>query len=148
MITNQSAPSAAVVPILIYEDVAKAIDWLCGAFGFRERLRSADRAGVVGHAQLVAGGGDIMIGRAGGPFTAPPDGHVHQYVLIAVDEVNRHFEHAKASGARIMQPPEDMPFGVRHYTAADLAGHWWTFSQNIADVHPSAWGAVVKDASR
>jgi uncharacterized glyoxalase superfamily protein PhnB len=90
-------------------------------------------------------GGDIMIGRAGGPFSAPPPGHVHQYVLVRVDDVDRHFAAAKAFGAEIIQVPEDMPFGVRHYTAGDLNGHWWTFSQNIADVPPQAWGAVVKE---
>jgi uncharacterized glyoxalase superfamily protein PhnB len=34
MITNRSAPTATVVPILVYDDVARAIDWLCAAFGF------------------------------------------------------------------------------------------------------------------
>jgi len=42
-IVNRSAPSGTVVPVLVYEDVATAIDWLCGAFGFRERLRAAGR---------------------------------------------------------------------------------------------------------
>ena len=37
--TNRSAPASTVVPILVYEDVNAAIDWLCGAFGFTERLR-------------------------------------------------------------------------------------------------------------
>ena len=144
MTVNQSAPAAPIVPIIIYPDVGKALDWLCGAFGFRERLRAAGRDGVVGHAQLMAGEGDLMIGRAGGPFSAPPPGHVHQYVLVTVDDVDRHCERAKAFGAQIVQPPEDMPFGVRQYTASDLDGHWWTFSQNIADVPPQAWGAVLK----
>ena len=143
MIANQSAPGAPVVPILIYPDVPAAIDWLCRVFGFRERLRAAGRDGVVGHAQLLAGAGDLMIGRAGGPFRVPPRDSVYQYVLVDVDDVDKHFERAKASGAQIIQPPEDMPFGVRQYTAADLAGHWWTFSQNIADVHPSVWGATL-----
>ena len=40
-IVNRSAPTATVVPVLIYEDVAKAIVWLCEAFGFSERLRAA-----------------------------------------------------------------------------------------------------------
>lgn len=31
---HRSAPKATVVPILIYEDVAKASSWLNGAFGF------------------------------------------------------------------------------------------------------------------
>ena len=30
--SNRSAPSATVVPILVYEDVATAIEWLCGVF--------------------------------------------------------------------------------------------------------------------
>lgn len=143
LIANRSAPSSTVVPILIYEDVPKAIDWLCGAFGFAERLRAADRDGVVGHAQLSIAEGAVMIGRAGGPFKVPASGGVSQYVLIGVDDVDRHFEHAKAFGAHIVQAPEDMPFGVRHYTVSDLGGHWWTFSQNIADVPPQEWGAVV-----
>ena len=143
MIVNRSAPAAPVVPIVIYPDVGAAIDWLCGTFGFRERLHAAGRDGVISHAQLVAGGGDIMIGRAGGPFSAPPENHVHQYVLVAVDDVDRHFERARTRGARIIEPLQDMPFGTRHYTAADLAGHWWTFSQNIGDVDPATWGATL-----
>jgi uncharacterized glyoxalase superfamily protein PhnB len=141
---NRSAPTAAVVPILVYTDVAKAIHWLCSAFGFEERLRASDRNGVIGHAQLNIGEGTVMIGRAGGPFTPMRSGELHQYVLVNVEHVDEHFERAKRHGANILQPPEDMPFGVRHYTASDLEGHWWTFSQNIADVDPSAWGAVLK----
>ena len=53
MVVNRSAPKATVVPILVYEDVGQAVDWLCDAFGFRERLR-AGRSGLatVLHAQL------------------------------------------------------------------------------------------------
>src|SRR5882672_2072397 len=50
-------------------------------------------------------------------------------------------EHAKQCGAHIVQPPTDMPFGERVYTARDHEGHWWTFSQHIADVAPEEWGA-------
>ena len=144
MISNRSAPRAAIVPILIYPDVNAAVTWLCDAFGFQERLRAAGRDGVVTHAQLVTGTGDIMMGRAGGPFAAPEPDRVHQYVLVQIEDVDAHFERAKARGARILQPLEDMPFGTRHYTAADPAGHWWTFSQNVADVAPETWGAVVR----
>jgi uncharacterized glyoxalase superfamily protein PhnB len=138
--TNRSAPAATVVPVVIYEDVAKAIDWLCAAFGFSERLR-AERDGVVGHAQLAVREGAIMLGRQGGAFRSPRGTHVSQYVHVTVDDVDRHFEQAKAAGARIVQPPTDMPFGERQYTAQDLAGHWWTLSQHVADVLPEAWGA-------
>ncbi|MGH9341367.1 MAG: hypothetical protein ACRD1R_17715 [Acidobacteriota bacterium] len=36
----------------------------------------------------------------------------------------------------MVQPPTDMPFGERQYTVQDYAGHWWTFSQDIADLPP------------
>jgi uncharacterized glyoxalase superfamily protein PhnB len=65
VITNRSAPAATGVPILVYADVGKAVDWLCRAFGFRERLR-VQHGGSVAHAQLVVGDGAIMMGRQGG----------------------------------------------------------------------------------
>ena len=142
MATNRSAPTATIVPILIYEDVGEAIHWLCRVFGFSERLRS-ERDGVIGHAQLTVAEGAIMLGRQGGPFKSPSDNEVGQYVLVHVDDIDRHYEHAKASGARIVQGPTDMPFGERQYTAQDFAGHWWTFSQHVADVAPEEWGAIT-----
>jgi uncharacterized glyoxalase superfamily protein PhnB len=145
VVVNQSAPAASVVPILIYADVAKAIDWLSAAFGFKERLR-AERQGIVGHAQLVVADGAIMLGRQGAEYHPPRPGEVQQYVHVTVENADAHFERAKKAGARIVQPPHDMPFGERQYTAEDPEGHRWTFSQHIADVPPQAWGAVVANA--
>lgn len=140
MISNQSAPSATVVPILVYEDAAKAVEWLCRAFGFKERLR-AERGGVLFHAQLVVGDGAIMLGRRGAEFTPPREGEVSQYVHVSVEDVVAHREQALRSGARIVNDVADMPFGERQYTAADPEGHRWTFSQHVADVSPETWGA-------
>jgi uncharacterized glyoxalase superfamily protein PhnB len=39
VIVNRSVPRAFVIPVLTYEDVAEASEWLCRAFGFKERLR-------------------------------------------------------------------------------------------------------------
>lgn len=142
MLVNRSAPSATVVPILIYEDVAQAIDWLCEAFGFTERLR-AEREGVVGHAQLTVGEGAIMLGRQGGPYRAARGGEASAYVHVTVSNVDHHVERAKKLGAKIIQPPTNMPFGERQYMVEDLGGHWWTFSQHVADVDPEEWGAKV-----
>jgi uncharacterized glyoxalase superfamily protein PhnB len=143
MVENQSAPSATVVPILVYADVAKAVAWLCNAFGFVERLR-VEHGGGVNHAQLVVGSdGAIMLGRQGAEYRPPRTGEVCQFVHIAVDDVDRHYEHAKAAGARILAPPHDMPFGERQYTAEDPEGHRWVFSQHVADVPPERWGAKL-----
>ena len=141
-IVNRSAPTATVVPVLVYEDVAKAIGWLCEAFGFSERLRAARPDGPITHAQLSIAEGAVMLGASGAEFRPPRTDEVNQYVLVHVEDVDQHFEQAKQFGARIVQPPADMPFGERVYTAEDLAGHRWTFSQSIADVPPEQWGAT------
>jgi uncharacterized glyoxalase superfamily protein PhnB len=142
MITNRSAPTATVVPILVYVDVAQALEFLTRAFGFKERLR-AEWGGSISHAQMDIGECSIMMGKQGGPFTAPAGDTVSQYATVHIDDIEEHFARAKAEGATILKEPEDMPFGVRQYTAKDIGGHWWTFSQNIRDVDPADWGAKV-----
>ncbi len=151
VLANRSRPPGDVIPTLYYEDVEKAIDWLCGAFAFTERFRYGP-PGSVGGAQLVAGGGIVMVskGRVGqGPgwgdnatFKPPPDGEISVLISVHVEDVDRHFEQAKQYGARIVHPPETYPFGERQYTAEDIAGHRWAFSQSVADVAPEAWGAT------
>ncbi len=148
--TNRSAPPGAIVPSLIYRDVSQAIDWLCAAFGFSERLRNP-ATGAAGHAQLVAGDGGIVLGKSrvgqaatwgdNAEFRPPVPGVVSQTLSVRVDDVDQHFERAKKYGARILHPPTDYPYGERQYTAEDLEGHRWTFTQSIADVDPQTWGA-------
>jgi uncharacterized glyoxalase superfamily protein PhnB len=147
-VVNRSAPKATVVPILIYEDVAKAISWLNGAFGFIERLRAARPDGAVMHGQLSIGEGAIMMGAAGGEYHPPRPNEVNQYVHVHVEDVDRHFDHAKQFGARIVKPPNNMPFGERQYVAEDSAGHRWVFSQSVADVAPEQWGATKSQSKK
>jgi uncharacterized glyoxalase superfamily protein PhnB len=142
MVVNRSAPRATVVPILVYEDVGKAIDWLCDTFGFKERLRAAVPGGSVTHAQLDIAEGAVMLGRRGGEFRPPRPDEVSQYVTVHVEDVDKHCEHARQCGARILKSPANMPFGERQYSIEDLGGHRWTFSQSIADVAPADWGAI------
>jgi uncharacterized glyoxalase superfamily protein PhnB len=139
VVVNRSVPRAAVIPVLTYDDVAEASDWLCRAFGFKERLRIGDH-----RAQLVFGDGAVILtaGRTERRVTANPVTHA---VLMRVDDADRHHEQAKHSGARILQPPADYPYGERQYSALDLAGHHWTFSQSIADVDPASWGGIATD---
>jgi hypothetical protein len=34
-------------------------------------------------------------------------------------------------------------YGERQYTAADPAGHQWTFSETLDDVDPASWGGTL-----
>ena len=149
MIANRSVPTASVIPVLAYVDVPEAAEWLCRAFGFRERLR-------LGHhrAQLVVGDGAVIVvqldatGReaAGAPVTRTDT--VTHAVHVRVADARAHHDDAIRAGARILQRPADHPYGERQYTAEDPGGHRWTFSESIADVDPADWGGTLIDDSK
>jgi uncharacterized glyoxalase superfamily protein PhnB len=132
---NRSFPPGTVIPELAYPDVGQAVAWLCRAFGFRERLRIADH-----RAQLTIGRGSIVVI---GPREVDASGMTSHSIMVQVEDVASHCERARTFGARIVREPADHVFGERQYTAEDLAGHVWTFSQSIADVHPKDWGGTL-----
>ena len=127
-----------MIPVLTYDDVAEASAWLCRAFGFKERLRIGDH-----RVQLVFGDGAVIL-TAGRTESPAADDAVTHAVHVRVEDADRHHEQAKRSGARILQAPTDYPYGERQYSALDLAGHHWTFSESIADVDPASWGGVAE----
>ena len=151
MVANRSRPRG-IIPTLYYEDVAKAIDWLCGAFGCAERFRYGPQDHVAG-AQLTAGDGVVMlsVARVGqsprwedkAEFGPPRDREVTVVLSVHVEDVDQHFERAQQFGARIVHEPETYNFGERQYTAEDVAGYRWSFSQSISDVAPEEWGATT-----
>ena len=127
---NRSVPDATVIPELAYADVPEASDWLCRAFGFEVRLRIGDH-----RVQLTLGDGAVIVTEVGErPGTSR--------VLVRVEDADAHHDRASGAGARILNPPTDYPYGERQYSAEDLGGHRWTFSQSIADVDPTSWGAT------
>jgi uncharacterized glyoxalase superfamily protein PhnB len=132
---NRSVPAASVIPVLAYPDVVESANWLCRAFGFRIRLRIANH-----RIQLEYGDGALIVSEAANPV-ARPSGHS---ILVRVEDADAHFSKAAAAGARILSSPETYEFGERQYTAEDLAGHVWTFSQSVLDVDPAAWGGVLE----
>jgi uncharacterized glyoxalase superfamily protein PhnB len=132
-----------MIPMLTYEDVGAAADWLSTAFGFRpsgEQYR--DDEGRVTHAELAYGDGEVMLG-FGSPEYRSPRRHAQECeqaakwldnpyvvdgVLVQVEDLDAHLERARTAGAEILRGPDDQPFG-RLYTAADVEGHRWMFVQ-------------------
>jgi uncharacterized glyoxalase superfamily protein PhnB len=130
-------------PMVSYEDVAAAIDWLGDAFGFRvDGERFTDDDGRVTHAQLGLDGAVVMVGWPGPDYRSPAH-HAEECeqarrwlatpwvidgVHVSVDDVDAHYQRAKDAGATILREIEDLPFG-RLYSAADLEGHRWMFMQ-------------------
>jgi uncharacterized glyoxalase superfamily protein PhnB len=146
-VSNRSMPPGTIIPEFLYEDLEAAVQWLCRTFGFKERLRIGNH-----RSQLVLGGASfIAVAKPTGPASfssyiadqKPLQGEVTHSIMVRVEDVERHYEHVQRCGARIINPPTDFPYGERQYTAEDLAGHRWTFSQSIADVDPGEWGGVL-----
>jgi uncharacterized glyoxalase superfamily protein PhnB len=145
------------VPMLSFEDVGAAAEWLARAFGFRERLRYTEGDGRVTHAELELGDGVVMLGNPGPDYQSPARhrqvcAHARRWsavpfvidgVHVFVDDVDAHFERARAAGATILSELEDTPFGDRHYRVEDIEGHRWMFGQRVRDVAPEEWGATV-----
>ena len=139
---------STVVPMLAYEDGPAAIDWLVQAFGFAEESRIVDSSGRIGHAELRLGDGSIFLATPTPDYESPRHHREHctaaatwsrvPYVIdgvcVQVDDVDAHFERAKAAGAGILSEPADQPgIGIRHYRVEDLEGHRWMFEGPMRD---------------
>ena len=139
---NRTMPPSTVIPQLVYDDVVEAIEWLCDTFGFAELWR------VDGHRARLAFGNGVVIVADNDPShgRAPPsDGGLRSYsIMIKVENVDAHHDHARRQGARVLSPPTDYSYGERQYSVEDLAGHHWTFTQAIADLAPEDWGGTSK----
>ncbi len=131
MKTNNSMPPGVIIPKIPYADITEAADWLCRVFGFKKRLQIGNH-----RFQLLFNDASIVVIEGREPIHPSS-------VMVHVADVNEHYERAASAGARIVSPPTDYPFGERQYTANDLAGHRWTFSQTIADVDPATWGGII-----
>jgi len=140
MKTNRSIPQATVMPVLIYPDVREAVSWLCEAFGFEERLQIGENH----RSQLRIGDGAVIIGDVRNDRRPPRPGEVTHQVMVRIENAKAHCKHAREHGARILMEPTDFEYGERQYTAEDLAGHQWTFTETLNDVDPKEWGGLAK----
>ena len=137
MPANPPEDMPRITPYLLYADVDAALDWLTKAFGFRERLRLPGPDGKANHAEMELRDGVVMMGNPGADYKNPKAvGHATQLVFVYVDDVDKHFERAKAAGATILAELEDKFYGDRTYNAEDPEGHQWTFAQRVKDVTP------------
>jgi uncharacterized glyoxalase superfamily protein PhnB len=131
------------VPMLSYENVGAAIEWLTRAFGFSEHgQRYTEPDGTVTHAELDLDGALVMLGWPGPDYQSPAHHaqicehartwlevpYIVDGVLVYVRDVDRHCEQARSAGATILREPKDEPYG-RLYNAEDLEGHRWMFMQ-------------------
>ena len=140
MISNRSVPVNTLLPHIVYHNVADAAAWLTRTFGFQKHYHYGEPAQG---AQMHLGNAWIMLKSARGTADTPGQlGRWTQCVTAFVDDVDAHYAKTKAEGAKIMEELNEPGYGERQYTAEDLEGHRWLFSQHVKDVGPEEWGAL------
>jgi len=117
-------------PIVTYRDPAKAIAWLCRAFGFKEQMMVKGADGSYQHVELALDSGIVMLGgvKPEMAMQSPQnDPAAAVSVYVAVDDADAHHDRAKAAGAEITMGLRNTDYGSRDYAARDYEGHRWYF---------------------
>ena len=144
MISNRSVPVNTVLPHLVYRDVATAMAWLTRVFGFTENYHYGEPNGAINGAQMHLGEAWIMITSAREGRACPSvAGHWTQSLTIFVEDVEAHYQHTKAAGAKIVEALNETGYGELQYGVEDLDGHHWLFSRHAKDVNPPEWGVTL-----
>ncbi len=124
MAENPPADMPRLSPHLLYQNVDKAVDWLCSAFAFSERRREKRPDGTAFHAQISCHDAVVLLGNPGPDYRNPKQLGSHcQFNYIYVDDLDAHHAQATAAGARIVVELETADYGDRRYAAEDPEGH-------------------------
>ena len=132
----------AVIPHIMVDDAAAAIDFYQRAFGAREDSRLETPDGGILHAEITIGRSVLMLGDVSvdeaenASFAAPASlgGGTSVTLHVFVPDVDSLAERAQAAGALILQPPKDMFHGDRTVILRDPSGHLWVFLTHLEDV--------------
>ncbi|MFI9062069.1 VOC family protein [Streptomyces sp. NPDC053429] len=134
----------SVIPHIMVDDAAAAIDFYERAFGAREDIRIDAPGGGILHAEITIGRSALMLGDAStaeaeaASFAAPASlgGGTSVMLHVFVPDVDALAKRAEAAGAEILQPPTDMFHGDRTVVLKDPSGHMWVFLTHVEDVSP------------
>ncbi len=127
-----------VYPRLAYNDERAAVKYLADVFQLEEIREARFEHGDVMLAWLRVGTGVVMVGHASEDvhqISSPAEvGRTTVQMMVRVQNVDAHYEHAVARGADITMPIENAFYGERRYEATDLEGHRWHFGEPLRDV--------------
>ena len=113
---------------LYYDDAAKAIDWLCDAFGFEVRIKVEADDGRIEHSELEFVDGLVMV-------SGTEKASKKRAQVVG--------GYPRAKGATIVSEPKVSDYGEdywsdRGYECVDPGGHHWWFAQRLRSPKPKA----------
>jgi MerR family transcriptional regulator, thiopeptide resistance regulator len=129
--TTPLGDGPAIVPVLVYEDIEAAHDFLIAAFGFTSGGLHRGQDGHVVHGEVRTGGAAVWLHRVTEErdmATPRTSTRSHGGLEVFVEDVDAHYAHSVAAGADVEYPPTDQPYGVREYGVRDPEHHRWWFA--------------------
>jgi uncharacterized glyoxalase superfamily protein PhnB len=128
---------SCVIPAIRYNDARAAIAWLERALGFTVQAVYDGEDGSVAHAQLVFGGGMIMVSSYTGQsewakYMVQPDEigmRSTSTLCLIVTDAEAVYHLAKEAGAEIINDLAEMSYGGKAFGCRDLEGHAWSIGE-------------------
>jgi PhnB protein len=130
----------AVIPHLVVDDAAAAIDFYVAAFGAEEVGRVPGPDGRLIHAAVKINGFTVMLNddfpeMCGGKSMTPKSlGGTPVTIHLTVTDVDTKFQRAVDAGATVVMAVEDQFWGDRYGVLADPFGHNWSLGQPVREV--------------
>ena len=112
-----------IIPILVYEDIPSAHDFLVDAFGFVSGGVQRTPDGETVHGEVRAGELLIWLHRAAPEhnLASPRSQSVATGGLVVhTDDVDAHYANARERGASVESEPKDQPYGQRESVLGTL----------------------------
>ena len=110
------------IPVLTYQDIPAAHDFLVEAFGFASGGVHRTPEGRPIHGEVRVGDAAIWLHRvtAENHLDSPRAADVaNSGLFIHVDDVDAHCQRARSAGARIDSEPVDQPYGPENTVYSD-----------------------------
>jgi PhnB protein len=126
-----------VMPYLIVDGAAAAIDFYTSVLGATERMRMSGPDGRIGHAELQLDGSVIMLAdenQAMGIRGPRSIGGTPVTLHVYVDDADGAFDRAMNAGATSLRPIENQFYGDRSGQFEDPFGHRWNVATHVEDV--------------
>ena len=130
----------SISPSLTCKDAARAIEFYKNVFDAVEIVNMSSPDGKISHAELKIGDSIIFVNDEMGPRAAATPGTQCMSLFLYVENADKTFTRAVASGAQIDMALENQFWGDRYGKVTDPFGHQWGIATHVEDVAPEEIG--------
>lgn len=152
MAVPAEANQPMLVPHLVVDDAAAALDFYAKAFGAVEMVRLPGPGGKLMHAAFQIHGAMVFLnddfpefcdGRASTPTAL---GGASVTIHLHGPDVEGRFQRALDAGATVVNPLEDQFWGDRYGVVRDPFGHQWSLAETVREVDMNEMVAQMNGA--